>query len=167
MIYYIQQDDQFIPVTIEDQNGQLIVRLKDQQFRIDPERITDDQYSFLVNGQSVVVERLRAAPDLVFRIDQEEFAVTVLSERQKIEREIFGQSEHAHGHGEVRAPMPGLVLRIEVQLGDAVKIGQPLLIMEAMKMENEIRAPIDGVVKEIVVAPHQAVEKEDLLIRLE
>ncbi|NOX35964.1 MAG: biotin/lipoyl-binding protein [Calditrichaeota bacterium] len=167
MIYYIQQDDQFIPVEIEDQNGQLIVRVKGQVFHIDPRRVADDQYSFLVNGQSLVVERLQAVPDLVFRIDQQEFAVTVLNERQKIEREIFGQTEQAHGHGEVRAPMPGLVLRIDVKVGDEVKIGQPLLIMEAMKMENEIRAPIDGVVKEIVVEPHQAVEKEDLLIRLE
>ena len=167
MIYYIQKGEAFLPVEVEDRNGILWIRVGETLFQLDPRRVANEQYSVLVNGKSFFVELVHPAPEMVFQIDQREYALTVLNERQKIEREIFGRTERVHGHGEVRAPMPGLILRVEVQVGEEVTIGQPLLIMEAMKMENEIRAPIDGVVKEIVVEPHQAVEKEDLLIRLE
>ncbi len=58
----------------------------------------------------------------------------------------------------ISAPMPGNILRIEVNQGDAVKKGQTLLILEAMKMENEIAAPRDGTVAQIVTAKGAVVE---------
>jgi len=64
----------------------------------------------------------------------------------------------------VRAPMPGMVLRVEVESGQKVASGSGLLVLEAMKMENEIRAGSAGVIKQIFVRPGQAVEKgADLL----
>ena len=68
---------------------------------------------------------------------------------------------------EVRAPMPGLVLDISVQAGQAVSKGDPLLILEAMKMENVLKSPGDGVVKKILVARGEAVEKNSLLIEMD
>lgn len=58
----------------------------------------------------------------------------------------------------IAAPMPGNILRIEVNQGDAVKKGQTLLILEAMKMENEIAAPRDGTVAQVVTAKGAVVE---------
>jgi biotin carboxyl carrier protein len=67
-------------------------------------------------------------------------------------------ARHQHtGAGSVTALMPGRVVRINVQVGDAVEVGDVLLILEAMKMENEIRSPKAGVVKEIPVAIGQSV----------
>jgi biotin carboxyl carrier protein len=63
----------------------------------------------------------------------------------------------------VQAPMPGLVLALEVAEGDAVEEGQGILIIEAMKMENEIRAPKAGVIRELAVAAGDAVERDALL----
>ncbi|MCK4806575.1 MAG: biotin/lipoyl-binding protein, partial [Candidatus Aegiribacteria sp.] len=54
--------------------------------------------------------------------------------------------------GNVVAPLPGLILKVLVKEGDAVNAGQPLAIMEAMKMENEVKSPVDGVVKDVNVA---------------
>ncbi|MBI2215434.1 MAG: acetyl-CoA carboxylase biotin carboxyl carrier protein subunit [Acidobacteria bacterium] len=71
------------------------------------------------------------------------------------------------GSSHVRAIMPGRVSRVHVATGDAVRKGQGLLILEAMKMENEIVAPRDGVVAELLVHAGEAVESGDELVRLE
>ena len=63
----------------------------------------------------------------------------------------------ASGDGRVKAPIPGLIARVLVQLGDEVEAGQPLLVLEAMKMENEIRAPRSGKVQMLGVSPGQGV----------
>ncbi len=65
---------------------------------------------------------------------------------------------------EVKAPMPGLVLDIRVSEGDEVKKGDPILVLEAMKMENIIKSPTDGVIKKINVKKGLAVEKNQVLI---
>lgn len=67
----------------------------------------------------------------------------------------------------IKAPMPGLILEISVDSGQEVKEGDPLLILEAMKMENVITSPRDGVVKEISVSKGDAVEKNHTLITFE
>ncbi len=63
----------------------------------------------------------------------------------------------ASGDGRIKAPIPGLITRVLVSPGEAVELGQPLLVLEAMKMENEIRAPRSGRVAQIHVAPGQSV----------
>ncbi len=65
------------------------------------------------------------------------------------------------------APLPGLILKLNVRVGDEVKSGQQLLIMEAMKMENEIRAKNNGLVKEILVKEGDSVDEGSVLITLE
>lgn len=66
---------------------------------------------------------------------------------------------------EIKAPMPGLILDLLVAPGDLVKKGDVLLILEAMKMENSIKAPGDGIVKEVKVSAQQSVEKNQILIQ--
>ncbi|NCB01430.1 MAG: acetyl-CoA carboxylase biotin carboxyl carrier protein subunit, partial [Spirochaetia bacterium] len=68
---------------------------------------------------------------------------------------------------EVKAPMPGLVLRIDVKEGDKVEVNSPILIMEAMKMENEIFAPVGGVVKQILVKQGDQLMADDVLAVIE
>lgn len=69
-------------------------------------------------------------------------------------------------HDTIKAPMPGLVLNVLVGEGQEVKKGDTLLILEAMKMENSIKSPTDGIIKKIHVQPKTAVEKNQLLIEL-
>jgi biotin carboxyl carrier protein len=66
---------------------------------------------------------------------------------------------------EIKAPMPGLILDLKVAPGDVVKKGDVVLILEAMKMENSIKSPGDGVVKEVKVSLKQSVEKNQVLIQ--
>ncbi len=69
-----------------------------------------------------------------------------------------------HGAGLVKAPMPGRIIRVLVEVGQTVKSGQGVMVVEAMKMENELQAPRDGVVSELHVAEGQAVESQDPLL---
>ena len=71
------------------------------------------------------------------------------------------------GPAPVRAPMPGLIVRVNVKVGDVVEAGQGVVVMEAMKMENELRAIAPGRVKSIEVGPGATVEKGSLLVALE
>lgn len=73
----------------------------------------------------------------------------------------------AHAGGLVSTQMPGRVVRILVAVGDAVRKGQPLVVVEAMKMENELKSPVDGVVGEIYVSEASAVESGARLIRVD
>jgi len=66
-----------------------------------------------------------------------------------------------------KAPMPGLVVSVNVQPGDKVKTGQPLVVIEAMKMENILKAKGDGVVKSVKISKGQSVEKGDTLVEFE
>lgn len=68
---------------------------------------------------------------------------------------------------ELRAPMPGLVVRVAVEAGDQVSAGDPLVVMEAMKMENELRAESTGVVAEVHVTGGATVDRDDLLVTFE
>lgn len=91
----------------------------------------------------------------------------VVDERTRAIRAMTGGTGRTVAAGTVRAPMPGLVVRIEVEVGQDVTAGQGIVIMEAMKMENELRAEGSGRVARILVEPGQAVDKGTVLVQLE
>jgi biotin carboxyl carrier protein len=76
-------------------------------------------------------------------------------------------AESRSGPAEVRAVIPGRIVSVAVASGDAVEVGQPLLVVEAMKMQNEIRAPRAGVVRRVAVGPSSTVDVGDLLVAFE
>ena len=96
----------------------------------------------------------------------ERFAADAVDERTRAIREMTG-GEDDLADRTVVAPMPGMVLRVEVEVGQAVKAGQGVIVVEAMKMENELRAPADGVVASIAVQAGKTVEKGATLLVLE
>ena len=94
------------------------------------------------------------------------FEVEALDERRRAIRDMAGASSESTGPAPLVAPMPGLVVRINVEAGDPIRAGQPLVVMEAMKMENELRSTSDGVVRAVRVQSGEAVEKGTVLIEL-
>jgi biotin carboxyl carrier protein len=82
----------------------------------------------------------------------------VVDERTRALQAMTGRVGQPGGHV-LKAPMPGLVLRLEVEAGTPVKAGQGLLVLEAMKMENELATPVAGRISAIHVVPGQAVDK--------
>ena len=100
-------------------------------------------------------------------IGHDRFAVEALDERTRAVRSLTVARRGALGSAALRAPMPGLVVRVYVVPGERVQAGQPLVAMEAMKMENELRAPAAGTIKSVPVSVGNAVEKGALLAELE
>jgi pyruvate carboxylase subunit B len=90
----------------------------------------------------------------------------VEDERSRHIRQLAGAGKATDGHTVLKAPMPGLVLRILVAPGAQVTAGMPLLALEAMKMENELKAAAAGVVTAVRVTAGQAVEKGQVLLEL-
>jgi pyruvate carboxylase subunit B len=80
---------------------------------------------------------------------------------------MTGAAVAAHGPRPIVAPMPGMVVKVEVAEGDVVREGQGVVIVEAMKMENELRAAGAGRVRRVHVSRGQAVEKDQVLVELE
>lgn len=93
--------------------------------------------------------------------------VAVIDERTRHIRSLTGETASKARAATLLAPMPGLVVRVHVTEGQSVAAGQPLLALEAMKMENELRALAPGKVKSIRVQPGQAVEKGQTLLDFE
>lgn len=100
-------------------------------------------------------------------IDGYRLTVDALDERTRTIRDLTAATAGAQGPKPLLVPMPGLIVKVHVAVGDAVSAGQPLVSMEAMKMENELRALSAGTVKAVPVSPGHAVEKGTLLVELE
>lgn len=100
-------------------------------------------------------------------LDGYRYEVEALDERTRAIRALSVDKEKSSGPAPLVAPMPGLVVKISVQVGDAVSAGQALVSIEAMKMENELRSKSAGTVKTIRVSAGTAVEKGTILVELE
>jgi len=90
-----------------------------------------------------------------------------LDERMRTLRDLTDAASVNAGPAPLRAPMPGLVVRVTVVVGDVVEAGQGLVVVEAMKMENELRATSAGVVAAVHAVPGTAVEKGAILVELD
>ena len=114
----------------------------------------------------VVARRTGGKGRYTLRMDGWRFEVEALDERSRTIRDLSNASAKSAGPAPLVAPMPGLVVRVLVQPGDAVAVGQGLVVMEAMKMENELRAATAGTVRAVHARPGAAVEKGALLVEL-
>ena len=115
------------------------------------------------NEYHIKVDELGSGKLKVY-FDGETFEVET---RSDIEKELFqnlGENKGGSGKGVIAAPLPGIIFSIDVKVGDKVKAGKKLISLVAMKMENEIKSDIEGVVKEIRVKKEDTVNKGDILV---
>ncbi|MBK6767995.1 MAG: acetyl-CoA carboxylase biotin carboxyl carrier protein subunit [Ardenticatenales bacterium] len=124
----------------------------------------ENLYSLLVDGVSydLHVERREGLYTVI--IEGDRYVVDVGDAHLK---ELIAMSRRAHeehGGAVIKAPMPGLVVKVLVAAGEPVAADQPVAILEAMKMENELRSPAAGTVKQVNIAPGQTVNMDDVLI---
>lgn len=114
----------------------------------------------------VVADRPGERGRYTLRLDGWRIEAVALDERARAIRDLTAQQAAVAGPRPVTAPMPGLIVRVHVQPGDIVHPGQGVIAMEAMKMENELRATTAGTVKAVLVQAGQAVEKGAVLVEL-
>jgi pyruvate carboxylase subunit B len=114
----------------------------------------------------VVAERRQGRGKYTLWVDGYRFEAEALDERTRAIRDLSAGNAAPTGPAPIIAPMPGLVVRVSVSVGDRVEAGQGIVVMEAMKMENELRATAPGTVKSVNATPGTAVEKGALLVEL-
>ena len=115
----------------------------------------------------VVVEKRGGRGRYSLWVDGYRFDSEALDERRRALRDLSGANTGPSGPAPIVAPMPGLIVRVNVSVGDDVEAGQGVVVMEAMKMENELRATAPGKVRSVEVVAGTAVEKGALLVSLE
>lgn len=115
----------------------------------------------------VVVQKRQGRGSYTLWVDGYRFEAEALDERTRAFRDLSAASAGPSGPAPILAPMPGLIVRVNVKTGDKVEAGQGIVVMEAMKMENELRATSAGLVKSVEVSAGTAVEKGAVLVELE
>jgi pyruvate carboxylase subunit B len=115
----------------------------------------------------VVVRRGDRRGRYVLSIDGFRYDVDALDERSRAIQDQATATSASRGPSPLVAPMPGLIVRVTVAVGDAVEAGAGLVVMEAMKMENELRTPAAGRVRVIHAVAGKAVEKGAVLVELD
>jgi len=149
------------PETSASGGGRFLARLDGRPIEADVVELSPCVYSILLHGQAFEV-RVEATDDgLRIHAGGEEFSAEVLDRRAW--RGKRGGVLEAEGRQQITAPMPGKVVRVLVKAGDRVEIGQGLLVVEAMKMQNEIRTPKSGRVEKLLASEGQAVNAGELL----
>jgi acetyl/propionyl-CoA carboxylase alpha subunit len=165
--YVVQLNDQRKTVSIEPEG----VRYEDEGLvhaeLSDIEGSPVRMVKLGTNVYRVVVEKRQGRGRYSLWVDGYRFETEALDERTRSIRDLSAASAGPSGPAPIIAPMPGLIVRMYVSVGDHVEAGQGLVVMEAMKMENELRATTAGTVKSVEVTPGTAVEKGTLLVALE
>jgi len=136
-------------------------QLDGKPIEADAVEVSPGVFSILIGGKSFELRVEERAAGLRLFSTGKEFSADVIDPRQWRRRRPGGLE--AQGRQQVLAPMPGKVVRVLVKTGDAVEAGQGLLVVEAMKMQNEIRAPKTGKVERLLVVEGQAVNAGEVL----
>ncbi len=161
MDYQVRIGDKEFVFSITGSGESLTVSENGETVPVDLREVGPGAYSLLVDGEAHLLTAERIDGGITVHLDGRAYAT-------RIGRPGEGDEGRLHeGEREVRAVMPGIVTRLLAGVGDAVGSGTPLLVLEAMKMENEARSHRAGVVETIHVQPGEAVDSGALLITLE
>lgn len=152
-VYISQKDQTFKVGEVEGdfeftlQNGRYLLRTGTKLYKIDNVSYDGSEIEFSINGSW--------------------HKVSVKDEQDLLLDKLGFKTGNAVAEGILKAPMPGKILDVLVAEGDRVEQGQPLVILEAMKMENELKSPLDGTITSIAVEVGQSLEKNTFILEIE
>ena len=156
-------------ITLEYHADRLVASLDGREREVIVHRLGETRSLMLIDSQSyeIDVRGNGAGGERVVFMRGTEIPVLVEDYALAQMRKAAGDSAQARREVLLKAPMPGLVVTVKVEPGQEVKTGDPLLIIEAMKMENVLKALVPGKVKTIHVKGGQSIEKDEKLIEFE
>ena len=141
-----------------------------KSFAWDIAQVTNGYFHILHNNKSYkaeVVKSDRAAKTFTIKVNNHIHTVEVKDKFDLLLEKLGMSSAAGSKVNNVKAPMPGLIIDVKIKTGDSVKINDPLLILEAMKMENVLKSPGEGIVKSVTVKKGDKVEKNQILIEFQ
>ncbi|MFB6318665.1 biotin/lipoyl-containing protein [Saccharicrinis sp. FJH54] len=144
------------------------ISVDDREYEIDITMVERGVYSLLHKNNSYNVELIHGNESRKYMVNTQHKSYNVeIVDAQTKYRENRNNNQGIDGAGSVSSPMPGRVVRLLVKKGDKVKVGQPVIIVSAMKMESEYKSGIDGEVKKILVKEGQTIEGHQTLLEIE
>ena len=154
-------DKEFIVELLDDRR----VSVNGNTYKVDFETVSGQPvYSLIVDGRSHEAYVQEGDDDWQVLLRGRLYSATVVDEREKRLRAAAGGGVAETGEYHLKAPMPGLIVAIPVEEGQEVKKGDVLLVLESMKMQNELKAPRDGIVSRIKVKPGESVEQKQSML---
>ncbi len=144
--------------------------IDDQLLNWDIIKVDDNYFHILHDNVSYKAEILEidyALKSVSLKINGKKVTVNLKDKLDLLLEKLGMDQTSGHKINEIKAPMPGLILDVQIKEGDEVKEGDMIMILEAMKMENVLKASGDGVVKEIKVKKGDSVEKNQILIQFD
>lgn len=154
------------PQEMDIQQKKEEILLNDEIYSLDLIEMKKGSFHVIRNNRSYLVEILKVDLEnktYQVQVNKNIFEVSLKSPVDVLLNQL-GMETQSNQVGEVKAPMPGLILDIKISPDQSVKKGDPLLILEAMKMENVIKSPVDGQIKSIKVKKGDNVEKNAVLV---
>jgi len=151
-------------------NGNTFELTEEQAKEIDVVQLGNKQFHLLKDNRSFQIEILKEdffKRTYTIKVNEFEFEINISTPLEKLIKELGFELGSSKKVSEIKAPMPGLILSLKVEEGQEVEEGQSLLILEAMKMENNFSSPRAGIIKSIAVKEGQAVDKGQILIEFE
>jgi len=159
-------DGKELTFEIRKSGQQITIQLDGSTENWDFIRLSPHSYSILTRGKSHYLSITEQSDGYKVVIDQRTYQVQIKDETDLL-LEQFGMEDTSTGsHGQIRAPIPGLVSVIFVESGQIIEKGDKLIILEAMKMENEINSSMSGTIEKVAISQGQSVEKNALLISI-
>jgi biotin carboxyl carrier protein len=166
MRFWVTLEGRDAEVEFQAEGDCLWVEVEGRRLEADFRRLPDGEvHSLLIGGRSHEVRVSAAGPVLEVTLDGATVPVEVRHPLEKLLQSTQAGERAAHGEV-VAAPMPGLVVAIKVRPGDRVEAGQPVAVVEAMKMQNELPALRGGVVRDVLVKERDSVSAGQPLVRL-
>lgn len=166
MRFAAQLEHQRFLVDVTEAGGRFRVKIDEEVWEVEARRPARGISSLLIDGASYVADIIEQDGWFLVDVDGESYRIRMEEEARYITRTRGGGTRQGRGQVLV-APMPGKVVHVAVQVGQAVKAGDGLIVVEAMKMENELKAMAAGTVKEVRVEPGQAINAGDVLVVIE
>ena len=167
MKYFVTIRDKEYEFEQNGENGRTVLIFENRSIPVDLKRIGHSSvYSLFLDGKSYDIWASLKNGSIQIGIEGQSYLAKVEDERQRLLKQLTRSEAKAEGIVPINAPMPGLVVRISVDKGISVEKGQGVMVIEAMKMENEIKAPVSGIVKSIGVKQGEAIDKNALLLEI-
>jgi biotin carboxyl carrier protein len=164
MIYDVTSDGKNYRLELNRADGRWSCRLDGREVEVDAILARPDVLSLRIGNLAYEVKSERVANELHLWVGSSRFAVEVRDPRSLRGRTRSGDDQ---GPRKIVAPMPGKVVRLLVVEGDAVEAGAGIAVVEAMKMQNEIKSPKKGTIHKILVREGSAVNAGDVMIVVE
>ena len=163
------------------------IKVKDQEFNINTDtikgetkldgtlvaadfvRIRDNLFHIIYQNKSLTAEIIDAdykRKEFTIKVNNNIYKIDASDKYDELLQKMGFDTKGGGKADDIKAPMPGLVLEVKVAEGQAISKGDPVVVLEAMKMENILKASADGTVKRIAISQGNKVEKNDLLIEM-